>query len=79
MRVKAIKEGSYYGVRIRAGVEFEARDGLKSKWFVPVADYVPEPEPDSDKEPETFTEMNRAKGGRPPVKKDPRASDKNVI
>ena len=79
MRVRAIKEGSYYGVRIRAGVEFEARDGLKSKWFVPVAEYVPEPAPESDKEPETFTEMNRSKGGRPPVKRDPRASDTSVI
>ena len=31
MRVKAIKDGSYYGARIRKGDEFEAKNGQKSK------------------------------------------------
>ena len=76
MRVKAIKDGSYYGARIRAGQEFEAKDGQKSKWFVPVEDYKPEVV-DSDPEPSTFTEMNRAKGAHGPLKG--RASDQKVI
>lgn len=76
MRVKAIKDGSYYGARIRAGQEFEAKDGQKSKWFVPVKDYIP-PVVESDPTPSTFTEMNRAKGERGPLKG--RASDQKVI
>lgn len=36
MKVKALTDGFYGGVRQRAGEVFEVKDGLKSKWFVTV-------------------------------------------
>lgn len=37
MKVQAITDGFYGGVRQRAGAVFEVKDGVKSKWFTPVA------------------------------------------
>lgn len=36
MKVQAITDGFYGGVRQRAGAVFEVKDGAKSKWFAPV-------------------------------------------
>jgi hypothetical protein len=37
MKVQAITDGFYGGVRQRAGTVFEVKDGVTSKWFTPVA------------------------------------------
>lgn len=36
MKVQAITDGFYGGVRQRAGAVFEVKDGVTSKWFTPV-------------------------------------------
>lgn len=38
MKVRATADGFYGGERKRAGAVFEVKDGIKSKWFVPVSD-----------------------------------------
>ena len=37
MKVQAITDGFYGGVRRRAGSVFEVKDGVESKWFAPVS------------------------------------------
>ena len=45
MKVKAITDGFYGGVRQRAGAVFEIKPGAKGKWFEPVADDTPVEKP----------------------------------
>lgn len=41
MKVQAITDGFYAGVRRRAGAVFEVKQGASGKWFAPVPDDTP--------------------------------------
>lgn len=43
MKVQAITDGFYGGVRRRAGSVFDVKDGVESKWFAPVVAKSEEP------------------------------------
>lgn len=64
MKVKAITDGFYGGERKRAGAVFEVKDGIKGKWFEPVADSTPvaraRAKPAKKEEPIAMSELQKA-------------------
>lgn len=74
MKYIAKSPGFIFGSRIEKGESFEAKEGLKGKWFVPAAEYVPPPAEKLDDEPKTLSEMSRvsakgplARGNKSPI------------
>lgn len=85
MEVVAVKEGFYGGIRRRVGVRFDVPEGSKSKWFVPVAEYVPAASRREDQSPLTMHQASRRQStgfvelmrqGKPEPAPEPEAKSK---
>lgn len=60
MQVRAIRDGFYKGVRIRAGKVFNIADGVVGKWFEPVSLAKPVAAKAEPESPTTLSEMAAA-------------------
>lgn len=67
MKYMVTKTGFMDGHLYKVGDSFEGEEGMRGKWFVPAAEYVPEVEKPSLKAPSTLSEIARMAPAPGPV------------